>query len=300
MERTPNLITLAATLCLLSTAVLAAPAGTVLFTQTGSQIVGADGTARPAQRGDVLQHGEKLLTPAGGISQILMQDGSILGVRPETELRFDPPIGSALPAVSLLQGSVRVIAAELMDAKRPSAMTLRSGEATLRLKGGDVETTVVDDKQRRAVEPGSYSRLITGNASIGKGSLVEPLSPRQVSFVGSANLAPVVISSASPELFGNKLTIPVTGGSVDTSKTTALNTPSTGLQPPVLGTTRLAAPVTSPILNTSTMGTLPTKTTVVLAPLPPPPKVAPIVIVNPVPVQPPKLPVVSCKILKTC
>lgn len=289
---------IATALCLLGSCALAAPAGTVLFTQTGSQIVDANGVPRPAQRGDVLQHGEKLRTPPGGISQVLMLDGSILGLRPQTELRFDAPAGNAPTAVSLLQGSVRVIASELMDSKRPSAMTLMSGQATLRLKGGDVETTVVDEKQRGTVDPGSYSRLITGNASIGKGSLVEPLSPRQVSFVGSANLAPVTLTSSIPELFGSKLALPATG-TLDTSKTAVLSTGSTTLQPPAIDS-KVVAPVTSPILNTTSLGTLP-KTTLVLAPLPPPPpKQIIIITAPPITLQPPKLPVVSCKITRTC
>jgi len=80
MARIP-LAPIAAALCLLGTCALAAPAGTMLFSQTGSQIVDANGVPRPAQRGDVLQHGETLRTPLGGISQVLMPDGSILGVR---------------------------------------------------------------------------------------------------------------------------------------------------------------------------------------------------------------------------
>jgi hypothetical protein len=216
-------------------------------------------------------------------------------VRPQTELRFDPPAGNAPTVVSLLQGSVRVIASELMDAKRPSAMTLMSGQATLQLKGGDVETTVVGDKQRGTMDPGSYSRLITGNASIGKGSLVEPLSPRQVSFVGSANLAPVTLSSVSPELFGSKVLAPV---GTDSGKTAALGLNSPTLQLPADGGKMLTPP---PSLNTGSSLTLtaPQTTTLVLAPLPPPPKPVAI-ITTPIVVQPPKLPVISCKILRTC
>ena len=295
MARLP-LAPIAAALCLLGTCALAAPAGTVLFSQTGSQIVDANGVPRPAQRGDVLQHGEKLRTPSGGISQVLLPDGSILGVRPETELRFDPPAGNAPTVVSLLQGSVRVIASELMDTKRLSAMTLMSGQATLHLKGGDVETTVVGDKQRGTMDPGSYSRLITGNASIGKGSLVEPLSPRQVSFVGSANLAPVTLSSVSPDLFGSKMLAPV---GTDTGKTTVLGLNSPTLQLPADGGKMLVPP---PSLNTGSTLTLtaPKPTTLVLAPLPPPPPKPVTIITTPIIVQPPKLPVISCQILRTC
>jgi hypothetical protein len=239
---------------------------------------------RAAQRGDVLQHGEKLKTPSGGIAQVLMLDGSILGVRPETELRFDPPVGNAPTAVSLLQGSVRAIASELMDSKRPSAMTLMSGQATLRLKGGDVESTVVDEKQRQGVDAGSYSRLITGDASIGKGSVVEPLSPRQVSFVGSSALAPVTLTTAAPDVFRSKPTFTVVGA-LDPNKTPIV---STNDKP-------LLAPMKSPVLNTTNLGTVP-KTTVVLQPLPPPPKI--VIFAPPVTLQPPRLPIETCRLTR--
>lgn len=298
MPRISSLST-ALALCLWGGSALAAPAGTVLFSQPGSQIVDAGGTPRPAQRGDVLQHGERLLTPAGGISQVLLPDGSILGVRPGSELRFDPPSGAAPTVVALLQGSVRAIAAELMDSKRPSAMTLMSGQATLQLKGADVETTVVGDKQRNAVDPGSYSRLLTGTASIGKGSLVEPLSPRQVSFVGPSTVAPVTLSAVSPDLFGSRLPSPSLS---DGSKTgTSIGVSSPTVAPPPDGSKTLLAPAPTLTLPTSGLTVSAPKTTLILAPLPPPPP-KPVTIITPptITVDPPKLPVVSCRILKTC
>ncbi len=285
MKRTIPLPAWAAGIFLLCAGALAAPVGTVLFSQAGSQIVGANGVPRAAQRGDVLQHGEKLKTPSGGIAQVLMLDGSILGVRPETELRFDPPAGNAPTAVSLLQGSVRAIASELMDSKRPSAMTLMSGQATLRLKGGDVESTVVDEKQRQGVDAGSYSRLITGDASIGKGSVVEPLSPRQVSFVGSTALAPVILTNAAPDVFGSKPTFTVVGAP-DPNKTTIVS-PN---EKPLLAPPKIA------VLNPPILGTVP-KTTVVLQPLlPPPPKI--VILAPPVTLQPPRLPIVTCTLTR--
>lgn len=291
-----HILSAAIALSLMGSMALAAPAGTVLFTQAGSQIVDANGVQRPAQRGDVLQHGERLLTPEGSISQVLMQDGSILGARPGSELRFDPPAAGGAPgAVALLQGSVRVIASELMDSKRPSTLTLTSGPATLQLKGADLETTVISDKQRSNVDPGSYSRLLTGTASIGKGTLVEPLPTRQVSFVGPTTVAPVTLTSVSPDLFGSRLASPTL---TDTPKTTVgVNNPTL----PAPTESRPVVPLTSPlVLPPGGLTISPPKTTLVLAPLPPPPRtitvITPPVVVTP----PPKLPVVSCKVLRTC
>jgi hypothetical protein len=283
---------LAVCLILGASAASAAPAGTVLFSQLGSHVVNAQGQRRDVQRGDVLQQGDRLVTPDGGISQVLMPDGSVLGVRPGTELRFDPPAGnapSAPPIVALLRGTVRVIGADLPDLGKTSGLTLLSGQAILQLRGADLESTVVGDKGPSGTDPGSYNRLLTGNANIGKGSIVEPLSVREVSFVGSASLAPVKLASVSPDVFGKPA--PVPADTVTGAKAAAL-----GLNSPSLTT---ALPSRTLVSATPTV-TLPPPTKLVVV-LPPAPiiKTTPIIITPPV-VVPTKLPVVSCKILRTC
>lgn len=256
----------------------AAPAATLLFTQPGSQIVDGNGATRPAQRGDVLQVGERVLTPEGTITQLLLPDGSIIGMRPGSELKFDPPAPGADPAplVSLVRGAVRVIGSELMDPKRPSTVTLQSGLATLKLKGADLESRVVTEKAPDATDPGSYNRLLVGSGSIGKGTLVEPLATRQVSFVGPASAAPMTLTSTTPSLFtGSRTLLPLvapapgsdtkTGGSPPPP--VALGNPTIFTRPP------LVAPISLPV--------------------------TPVRLVQPIP-PPPRLPVVSCKILRTC
>ena len=189
-------------------------AGTVLFAQPGTQIVGESGAVRAAVKGDVLQTGERLVTPPGAISQLVLPDGSLIGMRPESELRITPaPAGSEsrAPVVGLISGAARLIGAELMDNKRISNFTLQSGAATVSAKGADLESAVVRPEGKPvsgsgiAAAPGSYQRLLVGVANVANGNQVAALAPQQVSFVGGANAAPVALATPAHNLFaGNR------------------------------------------------------------------------------------------------
>lgn len=265
--------TLAVANALFATVVFAAPAGTLLFTQPGAEIIGSNGLARPAKRGAVVEEGERLRTPVGAISQLLLPDGSLVGMRPGSELKLDLPSNAsdrAKQVISLLQGSVRVIGSELMDTTKPSGFTLQSGLATLRLQGADLESAVVKPdatKTSGAPDAGSYNRMLIGTGSIGSGTLLAPLSPRQVSFVGALNVAPIVVASISPTLFSPLIT-PITTTTLSTSLTTStlttplVTSPSTSL----LGSTSPIATL-SPVAPVSTVvgTTAPTTLTTLVA-----------------------------------
>jgi hypothetical protein len=275
--------TLAITNAIFATVVFAAPAGTLLFAQPGSEIVGNNGVARPAKRGEVLEEGERLRTPVGAISQLLLPDGSLVGMRPGSELKLDLPGNAsdrAKQVISLLQGSARVIGSELMDATKPSGFTLQSGLATLRLQGADLESAVVKpDAAKTAGVPnaGSYNRMLIGTGSIGSGTLLEPLAPRQVSFVGAINMAPIVVASISPTLF-SPLVTPVANAGLSTTLTKS--TLVTPLPTSSLSTLSGAPAISTSIVTTTSVIKPPTITTaLVLAP-------SPVTIVQPIYVAP--------------
>jgi len=247
----------------------AAPAATLLFTQPGTQIVGEDGAPRPANRGDVIQTGERLLTPPGAISQLLLPDGSLIGMRPDSEVKITLPTQAsdrAVQVVSLVRGAARVIGSELMDARKVSNFTFQSGLATLQLKGADLESAVVrptgpDNKPGVGVSAaGSYQRLLIGTGSIGNGTLIEPLTPRQVSFVGAVNVAPTLVSSVSPNLFTASRAIdPMALAAPLPTKPTTTVAPITGTlasYPTVLAPTLMTSTLTSPLRVTSVSPTL--------------------------------------------
>ncbi len=237
-------------------------AGTVLFAQPGTQIVGESGVARAAVKGDVLQTGERLVTPAGSISQVVLPDGSLIGMRPESELKITPApsgSGSKAPVVGLISGSARVIGAELMDSKKISNFTLQSGTATVSLKAADLESAVVKPDAKpaagaggaAAAAPGSYQRLLAGSANVANGNQVAALAPRQVSFVGGGNAAPVTLATPAHNVFaGNRVNpAPQTGAgaSANTRGTPpSLVRPVTPMPPLNVGRIPVTAPVVRP------------------------------------------------------
>jgi hypothetical protein len=275
--------TLAVANVLFATATFAAPAGTLLFAQPGSEIVGKNGLARPAKRGAVLEEGERLRTPTGAISQLLLPDGSLVGMRPGSELKLDLPAVTSdkgKQVISLLQGSARVIGSELMDSTKPSGFTLQSGLATLRLQGADLESAVVKPdaaKTSGAPDAGSYNRMLIGTGSIGSGGLLEPLAARQVSFVGALNVAPIVVASISPTMF-SPLVTPVANTGLSTTLTkSTLVTPLPSSSLPTLSG---ASTVSTNVVTTAGVIKPPTITTaLVLAP-------PPVVTVQPIYVAP--------------
>lgn len=232
------------------------PVATLLFAQQGTQIVSETGNVRAARQGDTLQSGERLLTPAGAISQLVLADGSLIGMRPDSELKIDQSAtgaGNRPAAVSLVSGAAHVIGAELMNPNKTSNFTFRSGSATLSLKGADLESAVVkpDAKQPpgQGSTPGSYQRLIAGSASVANGGVTSALAPKQVSFVGAANAAPVMLASTANNLFApNRAGNPGASGPPTTVKgvppAAPLAAPNLGNSPP---TVKPLMPVQMPV-----------------------------------------------------
>lgn len=173
-------------------AAVAQEGATVLFSQSGVQIVDAAGRARPAQKGERLQTGERLVTPANGISQIRLPDGSLVGLRPASELAFNmaPPADGSAPSLSLQQGAVRVIGGELMNRRQGPDILLKTPQSAVELRGADIEAAVVKggpagNAARPGNEPGSYSRLLAGTATWRGPAGNEAMPLQQTRFVGN-------------------------------------------------------------------------------------------------------------------
>lgn len=160
---------------------------TVLFSQSGSQIIDSAGASRPANRGERLQSGERLVTPANAMSQIKLPDGSLVGVRPGSELSIDS--SSRQQTIAVQQGSVRVIGAELVRPQASSNIVVQTPQARVELKAADLETAVTRPPagNQPAGEAGSYNRLQAGSANMQKpGAPAEALALRQTAFVDTS------------------------------------------------------------------------------------------------------------------
>ena len=190
-------------------------AGTVLFAQDGATIVDASGNSRPARKGDGVLAGERVVTPGNGISQVKLPDGSLVGLRPDSELRLEPPTAGSggQRGLSLLQGNVRVVGAELAGKPTSAPIALQAGNNSLQLRGADTETTLRKAEQRPGQpgqpgmppggvpmggEAGTLTRVNAGSVSLLTVTGNQPLPVRQTSFVASGTNAPVVVAGSGP------------------------------------------------------------------------------------------------------
>jgi hypothetical protein len=209
-------------------------------------------------------------------------DGSLIGMKPGSELKFDlpPQAGDkAKHVVSLLHGALHVIGSDLMDASKPSELTLQSGLATVNVKGSDLESAVVAPPPPTSPAPagttvqplpapvadiGSYSKLIVGAATISTGILpAAPLPVNQISFVGTTlNVAPIVVASVAPSVFN-----PVVATAVlPTTPTTTLGTSSALVGSNIVAATIAPAGTSATTGATSTNPLMPSLTTSTLSP----------------------------------
>ena len=253
----------------------AVTAGTLLFAQPGVEIIDAAGVKRVAKQGDKLQEGERLLTPPNAIAQIGLADGSLLGLRPGSELKVELPAAAsdqAQKVVTLLQGAIRVIGAELMEKATTSPLTLQSGIASMQLRGADIETELVRPEtspRTDAMAPGTYSKLLVGSGVLKSGEISTALAPRQVTFLGALAPAPTLVTAMPTKTLAPLPIAPISTGTTTLTKTTSL-TPISTLTSTTLTTSKLLIePIYIAPLPTTTIastGTLATKTTTLSAP----------------------------------
>ncbi len=91
----------------------AAQAGRVLFTSGPVLVVAAEQPAHTPARGEALTEGQLLRTGAGGNLQVRLDDGSLLGLLPETDLRLNEvrhsePFAQHQHVLSLYRGRLRI------------------------------------------------------------------------------------------------------------------------------------------------------------------------------------------------
>ncbi|GAO37035.1 hypothetical protein SCT_2450 [Sulfuricella sp. T08] len=205
-----NLLTLYRILALallLAAATIANPAfasaGRFQFVHGDIRIVAADGRARPAQKGEEVNEGEAIISASNASAQMLMVDGGIVAIRPDTHMRIDEykfsgqEDGSERSFFSLLKGGFRSITG-LIGKLHKENYRITTPAATIGIRGTDSETIHVLPTAGLPsdVQPGTYNRVNTG-ATVVNGTIV---GPNQVAF--TPNLAtPAVLLPRMPSIF---------------------------------------------------------------------------------------------------
>jgi hypothetical protein len=184
------------------------PAGQILFVSGVVKIVDAAGVERLAKKGDKILPDEHMVTAGGAIGQIKMPDGSLIGVRPDSDLKFDKPKagdgrGVDERIVFLSKGAVRIVNVEGGQDK-PLPLMLQTPTASIGLRNADNESVVVQSRAAGGAtplaDPGTYSRMTIGVGMLKTAAGETPLAPSQTGFAALGSAALPTRIAALPNL----------------------------------------------------------------------------------------------------
>jgi hypothetical protein len=170
--------------------------GHVMFVKGAVKILDATGRARLARQGDALRFGERIETGAESVGQVKLPDGSLVGLRPGTEMAIESVAGNANKArlLRLSRGAVRVIN---RDVSGQHPLLVETPTAEIRLVNADTEAIVVDSAEgaRQGLPSGTYSRVIAGDGTLrtARGDL--SLQRGQAGFAAGGDRPPASLSS---------------------------------------------------------------------------------------------------------
>jgi len=104
-------------------------------------LLGADGSARPAQAGDPIAPIDRLQTDVDSAASLVLRDGTTMVVGPSSRLdfkqfHFDSTTRDGGLLVSLLRGSLRMVTG-LIGKTQPDAVRVETQTATIGIRGTD-------------------------------------------------------------------------------------------------------------------------------------------------------------------
>jgi len=256
-------------------------AGQFLSVAGDVRIVARDGTQRQAARAAAFYEGESIVTGPGALGQLRMADGTLMSVRPDTEMKLDSfsfagekdPNPSFL--LSVVKGGFRTITGLIGKIKRES-YRVATPAATLGIRGTDFELVHVQQQLATPTAPaGTYNRVYDGVTSFQNVAGATVLVSRdQTAFVALQGTAPPVLVAPPAAIFGRPTPPPSGPRSLrpDDGKTeTAAKIQTAPLLTPLdTAPTLQAAPLLTPIdtapKTTTTIQAAPTTSTTLTAP----------------------------------
>lgn len=180
-----------------SNAVYANTAGYVQFVTGDVQLTTATGQIHKIQKGDAVNEGDTLTSAKNASTQIKMQDGGFVAMRPDTQLKFDSfkfsgkEDGTEQSFFSLFKGGFRAVTGLIGRINKPS-YRITTPAATIGIRGTDHETFVVAPGSEIAAvaPPGAYNKVNLGETYMAtdKGTIF--VLPNQMGFAGAADQMP--------------------------------------------------------------------------------------------------------------
>ncbi len=200
MRKNFGWLALGLVLQLLFVSLAEAAAGRFQFVVGEVKVLDAAGKERPARKGGEVNEGESILSGASGTAQILLVDGGILAVRPETRMKIDEykfdgkDDGSERSFFSIVKGGFRSITG-LIGKKHKENYGIKTPSATIGIRGTDSETVHVTTPLP-GVPEGTYNKVNTG-ATVMNGTVI---NPNQVGYTPNLQ-TPAAILPAMPPIF---------------------------------------------------------------------------------------------------
>jgi hypothetical protein len=179
-------------------ALAADPIGKVIFQSGGAVIVDAAGKQRAANKGDLIMPGERLVTGSNALTQVKMRDGSFVGLRPGTDLKFQEMRLTGKDAgqdVALNSGSIRVLNLPGDGAVKPLPVNVQAGDARIVMKGADMESAV---KRDLSTGPETITRLNHGTGTLTNGIKTLDLAVNEVNLATKTRIGDAPISALPP------------------------------------------------------------------------------------------------------
>lgn len=195
------------TLLLLTNACAFAAAGRIQFVAGEAKILNDKQIEREAKKGEVVDQGDTIVTTSTGSVQVALEDGGLLAVRPNTQLRIDAYVYSGKPDdknnksfFSLAKGAFRSITGVIGQTNK-QAYRVSTPSATMGIRGTDHEPAVVlplapgesPETSLQAAAAGTYDRVNSGKTFIQNADGVLVVGPNQVGFAPAGGGVPVLL-----------------------------------------------------------------------------------------------------------
>ena len=266
----------------LATSLAYAAAGRVQFVAGDVKVQNNKQVERIPKKGDNIDSGDTIVTTGTGSLQLVMADGGLLAVRPNTQLRIDDYVFTGKDKdknnksfFSLFKGTFRSITGAI-GKNNKDAYKVTTSTATMGIRGTDHEPAVIlppppgfPPLPPDAPQPGTYDRVNSGQTFIQTPFGLVTLNANQVGFAPAGGGAPVILpkvpsfySSAPKPAPAKKLASSgggtQSGGSSTSSTSSGTSTTSGGTTDSSSGTTTTTSTdsgTSSTLISTSTSTT---------------------------------------------
>jgi hypothetical protein len=224
-----------------------ADAGRFQFVNGDVRIVRANASSVIATKGATVEQGDSITTGPGAQAQLVMKDGGIISLRPESNVRIevyrysDTPGANNQGFFSLLKGGFRSITGAIGRQDRNS-YKVRTPTATIGIRGTDHEPLFIPvpgPGETPAGPPGTYDKVNSGATFLQTDAGRVEVAPNQVGFVPAVGSTPPVVLPGIPDFLKATPNIQASG---KTSPESPKDTASSPTSSSATGATAATAP----------------------------------------------------------